>query len=190
VEFGEVVTDEQGRKVFNQTSGEDFVKANYEYFNKGGVSADIGFDEFKKRGSTLFEDVSQPGKGTRTKKYKQTKNVTLAGEYNLGGTKTSLSTQLTNAFKKADDASYVGGQDMSVLVGGVEAAIGSSYDAMELSLPKGLSVKSSGNDLIISAIDAEGITVKEKISGIGSASDDGDSILHGGVQSFLNKMNQ
>jgi len=189
VEFGKVVTDEQGRKVFNQTGGEDFVKANYEYFNKDGVSADIGFDEFKKRGNTLFEDVSQPGKGARTKTYKQTKNVTLAGEYNLGGTKTNLGTQLTNAFKKADTASY-GGQDMSVLVGGVEAAIGSSYDAMGLSLPKGLSVKSSGDDLIISAIDAEGITVKETISDIGNASDDGDSILQGGVQSFLNKMNQ
>lgn len=189
VRFGEVVTDDEGRKVFNQTSGEDFVKANYEYFNKGGVSADIGFDEFKKRGNTLFEDVSQPGKGTRTKTYKQTKNVTLAGEYNLGGSETSLSAQLTNAFDKADTASY-GGQDMSVLVGGVEAAIGSSYDAMELSLPKGLSVESSGNDLIISAIDAEGITVKETISDIGNASDDGDSILQGGVQSFLNKMNQ
>lgn len=189
VEFGEVVKDEQGRDIFKQTSGEDFVKANYEYFNKGGVSADIGFDEFKKRGSTLFEDVSQPGKGTRTKTYKQTKNVTLAGEYSLGGSKTSLGSQLTNAFDKADDASY-GGQDMSVLVGGVEAAIGSSYDAMGLSLPKGFSVKSSDNDLIISAIDAEGITVKEKISNIGNASDDGDSILQGGVQSFLNKMNQ
>jgi len=189
VEFGEVVQDGQGRNVFKQSSGEDFVKANYEYFNKGGVSADIGFDEFKKRGNTLFEDVSQPGEGARTRTYKQTKNVTLSGEYNLGGSKTSLSTQLTNAFDKADTASY-GGQNMSVLVGGVEAAIGSSYDAMGLSLPQGFDVTASDNDLIISAIDAEGITVKETISDIGNASDDGDSILQGGVQSFLNKMNQ
>lgn len=189
VEFGEVVKDEKGRDVFKQTSGEDFVKSNYEYFNKDGVSADIGFDEFKKRGSAIFEDVSQPGKGSRTKTYKQTKNITLAGEYNLGGSKTSLSSQLTNAFDKADTASY-SGQDMSVLVGGVEAAVGSAYDALGLSLPKGFSVKSSGNNLIISAIDAEGITVKETISNIGNASDNGDSILQGGVQAFLNKMNQ
>jgi len=193
VEFGEVVTDSKGRDIFKQSNAEDFVKANYEFFNKGGVSSDIGFDEFKKRGNTLFEDVSQPGVDSRKRKYKQTKNVTLSGEYNLGGSKTSLSTQLTNAFDKADAASYGlldGGQDMSVLVGGVEAAIGSSYDAMGLSLPQGFDVTASDNDLIISAIDAEGITVKETISDIGNASDDGDSILQGGVQSFLNKMNQ
>jgi len=193
VEFGEVVKDEQGRDIFKQTSGEDFVKANYEYFNKGGVSADIGFDEFKKRGSTIFEDVSQPGKGSRGVKYKQTKNVTLAGEYSLGGSKTSLNQQLKNAFDTADKAvgySATRNQDMAVLASGVEAAIGSSYDAMGLTMPKGFDIVEDGDDLVISAIDSEGITVKEVIKGIEDAGDEGSSMLQGGVQSFLNKMNQ
>ena len=189
VEFGEVVTDSEGRKTFKQTDAEDFVKSNYKFFNQDGVSSDVGFEEFTRRGNTLFEDVSQPGKGSRVKQYKQTKNVTLAGEYNLGGTETSLDTQLSNAFNKADKAKVMG-QDMQTLVGGVQAAIGSAYDAMELPLPKGFSVESSGDDLIISAIDSEGITVKETISDIGDAGNQGGSILKGGVQSFLNKMNQ
>ncbi len=193
VEFGEVVKDEEGRDIFKQTSGEDFVKSNYEYFNKGGISADIGFDEFKKRGSTLFEDVSQPGKGSRTKTYKQTKNVTLAGEYSLGGSKTSLNQQLKNAFDTADKAvgySASRNQDMAVLASGVEAAIGSSYDAMGLTMPKGFDIVEDGDDLVISAIDSEGITVKEVIKGIEDAGDEGAAMLQGGVQSFLNKMNQ
>ena len=61
VEFGVVVKDSEGRDIFNQTNAEDFVKSNYKFFNQDGVSADIGFDEFTKRGNTLFEDVSQPG---------------------------------------------------------------------------------------------------------------------------------
>lgn len=196
VEFGEVVQDEQGRDVFKQTSGEDFVKANYEYFNKGGVSADIGFDEFKRRGSNLFEDVSQPGKGTRTKTYKQTKNVTLAGEYNLGGSKTSLSTQLKNAFDKADEAAVevagVGANnDVNALASGIEAAIGSAYDASGLSVPQGFDVTASGGDVIISAIDSEGIKVTETLKDIDEAvSNAGPGLVDGAVQSFLNKMNQ
>jgi hypothetical protein len=190
VEFGEVVTDSDGRKTFKQTDPEDFVKSSYKYFNRGGVSADIGFEEFIKRGNTLFEDVSQPGTGSRVKQYKQTKNVTLAGEYNLGGSKTSLDTQLSNAFNNADEERWPGGQDMNTLVGGVESAIGSAYDAMGLTLPNGFNVSSSGEDLIISAIDSEGITVKETLKGIGDAGNQGGSILKGGVQTFLNKMNQ
>ncbi|MHA2084203.1 MAG: hypothetical protein ACXABD_10640 [Candidatus Thorarchaeota archaeon] len=190
VEFGEVVTDSEGRKTFKQTDPEDFVKSSYKYFNRGGVSADIGFEEFIKRGNTLFEDVSQPGTGSRVKQYKQTKNVTLAGEYNLGGSKTSLDTQLSNAFNNADEERWPGGQDMNTLVGGVESAIGSAYDAMGLTLPNGFNVSSSGEDLIISAIDSEGITVKETLKGIGDAGNQGGSILKGGVQTFLNKMNQ
>ena len=79
---------------------------------------------------------------------------------------------------------------MPTLIGGVESAIGAAYDAMGLTVPQGFSVESSGNDLIISAIDAEGITITEKINNIGDASNDGDMILKGGVQKFLNKMNQ
>jgi len=197
VEFGEVVTDpETGRKTFNQTNPEDFVKSSYKYFNRGGVSADIGFDEFIKRGNTLFEDVSQPGKGARTKTYKQTKNVTLAGEYNLGGSKTSLSVQLKNAFDKADDAATeIAGigvnNDVNVLASGIKAAIGSAYDAAELSVPQGFDVTTSGGDVIISAIDSEGIKVTETLKDIDEAvSSGGPGLVQGAVQSFLNKMNQ
>ena len=191
MEFGKVVDDpdNEGNKIFKPTSAEDFINANYRYINPEGVSADIANRNFRSQGNTYTEEVGQPGTGSRKKSYKETKNVTLAGEYNLGGSKTSLDTQLTNAFDAADTAK-VRGQDMPTLIGGVESAIGAAYDAMGLSMPKGFSVESKGNDLIISAIDAEGITITEKINNIGDASNDGDMILKGGVQKFLNKMNQ
>ena len=196
VEFGEVVTDSEGRKTFKQTDPEDFVKSNYKFFNQDGVSSDVGFEEFTRRGNTLFEDVSQPGKGSRVKQYKQTKNVTLAGEYNLGGTETSLSAQLKNAFDKADDAATeiagVGANnDVNVLASGIGAAIGSAYDAAGLSVPKGFDVTTSGGDVIISAIDSEGIKVTETLKDIDEAvSNAGPGLVQGAVQSFLNKMNQ
>ncbi len=196
VEFGEIVTDSEGRDIFKQSNAEDFVKSNYKFFNNDGVSADIGFDEFKRRGNTLFQDVSQPGLNSRKRKYKQTKNVTLAGEYNLGGTKTSLTTQLRNAFNKADEAAveiagFGANNDVNALASGIEAAIGSAYDASGLSVPQGFDVTASGGDVIISAIDSEGIKVTETLKDIDEAvSDAGPGLVEGAVQSFLNKMNQ
>ena len=78
----------------------------------------------------------------------------------------------------------------NALASGIEAAIGGAYDAMGLTMPKGFKVESKGGDLIISAIDAEGITITEKMKDMDEASNDGDMILKGGVQKFLNKMNQ
>ena len=196
VEFGIVAKDSEGRDIFKQSNAEDFVKSNYKFFNQDGVSADVGFDEFTRRGNTLFEDVSQPGEGARKRKYKQTKNVTLAGEYNLGGTKTSLTTQLRNAFEKADKAAvdfgvYGANNDVNALASGIEAAIGSAYDASGLSVPQGFDVTASGGDVIISAIDSEGIKVTETLKDIDEAvSNAGPGLVEGAVQSFLNKMNQ
>ncbi len=196
VKFGTVVKDSEGRDIFKQSNAEDFVKSNYKFFNQDGVSADVGFDEFTRRGSTLFEDVSQPGVKSRERKYKQTKNVTLAGEYNLGGSETSLSTQLRNAFTKADDASDeilgVGvNNDVNALASGMEAAIGGAYDAAGLSVPQGFDVTASGGDVTISAIDSEGIKVTETLKDIDEAvTNAGPGLVEGAVQSFLNKMNQ
>ena len=96
MKFGEVVDDpdNKGNKIFKPTAAEDFINANYRYINPEGVSADIANKNFRSQGNKYIEEVGQPGVGSRKKSYKETKNVTLAGEYNLGGSKTSLDTQL------------------------------------------------------------------------------------------------
>jgi hypothetical protein len=198
MEFGKVVEDpdNKGNMIFKPTNAEDFINANYRYINPEGVSSDIANKNFRSQGNTYIEEVGQPGEGSRKKSYKETKNVTLAGEYNLGGSKTSLSTQLRNAFDKADKASAeVAGiganNDVNSLASGIEAAIGSAYDASGLSVPKGFDVTASGGDVIISAIDSEGIKVTETLKDIDEAvSNAGPGLVEGAVQSFLNKMNQ
>ena len=188
MKFGDVAT-ENGKKVFKETSGEDFVMSNYEYINAGGVSADIALSNFKEKGNTIFDNVSQTGSGTRNKTYGSTKELSLTQTYKVGEDKTTLKKQLQTVFEAADDVSNLDpGQNMDNLVGGVKETITSAYGALGLDLPKGFKVDSDGNDLIIQAMDDEGITVIQRVKKIGNASDQGYQELQGAVAEFITKL--
>jgi len=188
MKFGDVAT-ENGKKVFKETSGEDFVMSNYEYINAGGVSADIALSNFKEKGNTIFDNVSQTGSGTRNKTYGSTKELSLTQTYKVGEDKTTLKKQLQTVFEAADDVSNLDpGQNMDNLVGGVKETIISAYGALDLDLPKGFKVDSDGNDLIIQAMDDEGITVIQRVKKIGNASDQGYQELQGAVAEFITKL--
>lgn len=188
MEFGTIAT-ENGKKVFKETSGEDFVMSNYKYINQGGVSADIALSNFKKKGNTIFENVSQTGPGTRDKTYGSTKELSLTQTYKAGENKTTLKDELQTVFEAADNVSRIDpGQNMDNLVGGVKETIISAYGALGLDLPKEFKVDSDGNDLIIQAIDDEGITVIQRVKKIGSASDQGYQELQGAVAEFITKL--
>jgi hypothetical protein len=188
MKFGDVA-EENGKKVFKETSGEDFVMSNYEYINAGGVSADIALSNFKKKGNTIFDKVSQTGSGTREKTYGSTKELSLTQTYKAGEDKTTLKDELQTVFEAADDvSSFDPGQDMDNLVGGVKETIISAYGALGLDLPKGFKVDSDGNDLIIQAMDDEGITVIQTVKKIGKASDEGYQELQGAVAEFITKL--
>ena len=182
--FGEVV-EENGKKVFKETSASDFINANYEYINAGGVSSDIALSKFKGK---LFDNVSQTGTGTRVKKYGSTKQLSITQTYKVGEDKTTLKDELQTVFENSDTASSMGGQDMGNLVGGVKETMLSAYGALGLDVPKGFDVKNDGNDLIIQAQDSEGITVIKKIKKIGSSPDEGYQELQGAVAEFINKI--
>jgi len=182
--FGEVV-EENGKKVFKETSASDFINANYEYINAGGVSSDIALSKFKGK---LFDNVSQTGTGTRVKKYGSTKELSITQTYKVGEDKTTLKDELQTVFENSDTASSMGGQDMDNLVGGVKETMLSAYGALGLDVPKGFDVKNDGNDLIIQAQDSEGITVIKKIKKIGSSPDEGYQELQGAVAEFINKI--
>ena len=186
MKFGDVAT-ENGKKVFKETSGEDFVNANYEYINAGGVSSDIALKNFLKN-NTLFDNVSQTGTGTRNKKYGSTKELSLTQTYKVGEDKTTLKKQLKTVFENADTAETMGGQDMDNLVGGVKETIISAYGALGLDLPKGFKVKANGDDLMISAMDGEGVIVIQKVKDIADASDEGYQVLQGAVSEFITKL--
>jgi|TARA_B110000908_G_scaffold37787_1_gene45414 hypothetical protein len=186
MKFGDVAT-ENGKKVFKETSGEDFVNANYEYINAGGVSSDIALKNFLKN-NTLFDNVSQTGTGTRNKKYGSTKELSLTQTYKAGEDKTTLKKQLKTVFENADTAETMGGQDMDNLVGGVKETIISAYGALGLDLPKGFKVKANGDDLMISAMDGEGVIVIQKVKDIADASDEGYQVLQGAVSEFITKL--
>lgn len=187
MEFGTIAT-ENGKKVFKETSGEDFVMSNYEYINAGGVSADIALSNFKKKGNTIFENVSQTGPGTRDKTYGSTKELSLTQTYKAGEDKTTLKEQLQTVFEAADTASSLPGQDMDNLVGGVKETIISAYGALGLDLPKGFKVDSDGDDLTIQAMDGEGVIVIQQVKDIKGASDTGYQELQGAVAEFITKL--
>ena len=183
--FGEVV-EENGKKVFKETSASDFINANYEYINAGGVSSDIALSKFKGK---LFDNVSQTGTGTRVKKYGSTKQLSITQTYKVGEDKTTLKDELQTVFENADSvSSFDLGQNMSNLVGGVKETMLSAYGALGLDVPEGFEVKNDGNDLIIQGKDSEGITVIKKIKKIGNASDEGYQELQGAVAEFINKI--
>lgn len=182
--FGEVV-EENGKKVFKETSASDFINANYEYINAGGISSDIALDKFKGK---LFDNVSQTGIGTRVKKYESDKELSITQTYKVGEDKTTLKQELQTVFENSDTAKTMGGQDMDNLVGGVKETMLSAYGALGLDVPKGFDVKNDGNDLIIQAQDSEGITVIKKIKKIGISTDEGYQELQGAVAEFINKI--
>tara|TARA_R110000850_G_scaffold154654_1_gene278177 strand:- start:1866 stop:3482 length:1617 start_codon:yes stop_codon:yes gene_type:complete len=183
--FGDVV-EENGKKVFKETSASDFINANYEYINAGGVSSDIALSNFK---GNLFDNVSQTGTGTRVKTYGNTKKLSLTQTYKVGEDVTTLKNQLKTVFENADSvSSFDLGQNMSNLVGGVKETMLSAYGALGLDVPEGFEVKNDGNDLIIQGKDSEGITVIKKIKKIGNASDEGYQELQGAVAEFINKI--
>lgn len=187
MKFGDVA-EENGKKVFKETSGEDFVMSNYEYINAGGVSADIALSNFKKKGNTIFDNVSQTGSGTRDKTYGSTKELSLTQTYKAGEDKTTLKEQLQTVFEAADTAKRSGGQDMDNLVGGVKETIISAYGALGLDLPKGFKVDSDGDDLTIQAMDDEGVIVIQQVKDIAGASDEGYQELQGAVAEFITKL--
>jgi len=187
MEFGTIAT-ENGKKVFKETSGEDFVMSNYKYINQGGVSSDIALSNFKKKGNTIFENVSQTGPGTRDKTYGSTKELSLTQTYKAGEDKTTLKEQLQTVFEAADTAKRSGGQDMDNLVGGVKETIISAYGALGLDLPKGFKVDSDGDDLTIQAMDDEGVIVIQQVKDIAGASDEGYQELQGAVAEFITKL--
>ena len=187
MKFGDVA-EENGKKVFKETSGEDFVMSNYEYINAGGVSADIALSNFKKKGNTIFDNVSQTGSGTRDKTYGSTKELSLTQTYKAGEDKTTLKEQLQTVFEAADTASSLPGQDMDNLVGGVKETIISAYGALGLDLPKGFKVDSDGDDLTIQAMDGEGVIVIQQVKDIAGASDKGYQELQGAVAEFITKL--
>lgn len=187
MKFGDVA-EENGKKVFKETSGEDFVMSNYEYINAGGVSADIALSNFKKKGNTIFDNVSQTGSGTRDKTYGSTKELSLTQTYKAGEDKTTLKEQLQTVFEAADTASSLPGQDMDNLVGGVKETIISAYGALGLDLPKGFKVDSDGDDLTIQAMDGEGVIVIQQVKDIKGASDTGYQELQGAVAEFITKL--
>ena len=82
----------------------------------------------------------------------------------------------------------MGGQDMDNLVGGVKETIISAYGALGLDLPKGFKVKANGDDLMISAMDGEGVIVIQKVKDIADASDEGYQVLQGAVSEFITKL--
>ena len=174
--------------MFKETSGEDFVMSNYEYINAGGVSADIALSNFKKKGNTIFDNVSQTGSGTRDKTYGSTKELSLTQTYKAGEDKTTLKEQLQTVFEAADTAKSSGGQDMDNLVGGVKETIISAYGALGLDLPKGFKVDSDGDDLTIQAMDGEGVIVIQQVKDIKGASDTGYQELQGAVAEFITKL--
>ena len=189
MKFGDVA-EENGKKVFKETSGEDFVMSNYEYINAGGVSADIALSNFKKKGNTIFDNVSQTGSGTRDKTYGSTKELSLTQTYKAGEDKTTLKEQLQTVFENADEANQYGGDsnNMDVLVGGVKENMISAYGALGLDIPKGFKVDSDGDDLIIQAMDDEGVIVIQKVKDIAGASDEGYQELQGAVAEFITKL--
>ena len=187
MKFGDVA-EENGKKVFKETSGEDFVMSNYEYINAGGVSADIALSNFKKKGNTIFDNVSQTGSGTRDKTYGSTKELSLTQTYKAGEDKTTLKEQLQTVFEAADKASSLPGQDMDNLVGGVKETIISAYGALGLDLPKGFKVDSDGDNLTIQAMDGEGVIVIQQVKDIKGASDTGYQELQGAVAEFITKL--
>ena len=186
MEFGTIAT-ENGKKVFKETSGEDFVMANYKYINPSGISADLALKNFNKD-NTLFENVSQTGSGTRDKTYGSTKKLSLTQTYKAGEDKTTLKEQLQTVFEAADTASSLPGQDMDNLVGGVKETIISAYGALGLDLPKGFKVDSDGDDLTIQAMDGEGVIVIQQVKDIKGASDTGYQELQGAVAEFITKL--
>jgi len=189
MEFGTIAT-ENGKKVFKETSGEDFIMANYKYINQGGVSSDIALSNFKKKGNTIFDNVSQTGPGTRDMTYGSTKELSLTQTYKVGEDKTSLKNELQTVFENADKANqYVGdSNNMDVLVGGVKETIISAYGALGLDLPKGFKVDSDGDDLTIQAMDDEGVIVIQQVKDIAGASDKGYQELQGAVAEFITKL--
>ena len=189
MKFGDVA-EENGKKVFKETSGEDFVMSNYEYINAGGVSADLALSNFKKKGNTIFDNVSQTGSGTRDKTYGSTKELSLTQTYKAGEDKTTLKEQLQTVFENADEANQYGGDsnNMDVLVGGVKENMISAYGALGLDIPKGFKVDSDGDDLIIQAMDDEGVIVIQKVKDIAGASDEGYQELQGAVAEFITKL--
>tara|TARA_R110001606_G_scaffold231232_1_gene378966 strand:+ start:418 stop:2430 length:2013 start_codon:yes stop_codon:yes gene_type:complete len=186
MKFGDVA-EENGKKVFKETSGEDFVMANYKYINPSGISADLALKNFNKD-NTLFENVSQTGSGTRDKTYGSTKELSLTQTYKAGEDKTTLKEQLQTVFEAADTASSLPGQDMDNLVGGVKETIISAYGALGLDLPKGFKVDSDGDDLTIQAMDGEGVIVIQQVKDIKGASDTGYQELQGAVAEFITKL--
>lgn len=189
MKFGDVA-EENGKKVFKETSGEDFVMSNYEYINAGGVSADIALSNFKEKGNTIFDKVSQTGSGSRKKTYGSTKELSLTQTYKAGEDKTTLKDELQTVFEAADKANkYFGdSNNMDVLVGGVKENMISAYGALDLDVPEEFKVYSDDEDLIIQAKDSEGITVIQKIKDIGSSPDEGYQELQGAVAEFITKL--
>jgi hypothetical protein len=189
MEFGTIAT-ENGKKVFKETSGDDFVMANYKYINPDGISADIALSNFKKKGNTIFDNVSQTGPGSRDMTYGSTKELSLTQTYKAGEDKTTLKDELQKVFEAADKANTLRGDsnNMDVLVGGVKETITSAYGGLGLDLPKGFKVDSDGDDLIIQAMDGEGITVIQKVKDIADATDQGYQELQGAVAEFITKL--
>lgn len=93
MKFGDVV-EENGKKVFKEIFGEDFVMLNYEYINVGGVLVDIVLFNFKKKGNIIFDKVFQIGLGIREKIYGSIKELSFIQIYKVGEDKIMLKDEL------------------------------------------------------------------------------------------------
>lgn len=186
VEFGQMKGKGADKK-FVQTSGKDFIGANYEYF--AGENAAEFEESFSKmpKDFKVFEDVSQLPKGSRERKYKSKKTISLAQEYEVGGKNTNLSQQLKEVFDTADEAGFASmGLDSKALASGVKSVVTSALQAQDVDIPAGFNVTNDGSKITIEYTDDEGIAVKFTQS---ISSDDEDTkILEGLVTDFLTQL--
>ena len=181
VEFGKVVDGK-----FQETNAKDFINANYEFFAKdNAVDFNTAFESFD---GELFENVSQPGVGSRNRNYKSKKTFNLSSEYEVGGSKTSLSSQLKLAFDDADSADSFG-IDRKNLASGVKSAVTTAMQNQGVPIPKGFNVKVTpgGDGITIEYIDNEGIPVTIKSNDITSDNQDYREV-EGVVTDFIAKL--
>ena len=182
VEFGKVVDGK-----FQQTDAKDFINANYEFFAKNNaVDFNTAFESFD---GELFENVSQPGVGSRNRNYKSKKTLNLSSQYKVGGKDTTLSEQIKVAFKDADDAIPAFGIDRSNLASGVKSVLTTALQNSNVPIPKGFTVYQDGKGITIKYFDNEGIEVFVKSEKI-TATDESYRDVEGLVSDFIAKLEQ
>jgi len=179
VEFGKVVDGK-----FQQTDAKDFINANYEFFAKdNAVDFNTAFESFD---GELFENVSQPGVGSRNRTYKSKKTLNLSSQYKVDGKDTSLKSQIKLAFDDADAADNLG-IDRKNLAAGVKSVLTTAMQNSKVPIPKGFTVYEDGNAITIKYFDNEGIAVTITSNKITSDNEDFREV-EGVVSDFIAKL--